>query len=142
MPYEAVNETLYTIAATAKGGRGGHVTSEDGAVDLPLGKPGSKANPKANPETLFAAGFAACFSNALNSVARHQGLDTSESTVTATVTLGRTDTGVGLAVALDAVIPDVDEVTARALVAAAHQACPYSKATNGNIDVTVTVRGD
>ncbi|KGN33707.1 osmotically inducible protein C [Knoellia sinensis KCTC 19936] len=140
MPHEAVNETLYTIAATAKGGRAGHVTSEDGAVDLPLGKPGSKANPRANPESLFAAGFAACFGNALNSIARHQGLDTTESTVTAKVTLGKTDTGVGLAVELEALVPGVDEDTAQALIAAAHQACPYSKATAGNIDVTVTGR--
>lgn len=140
MPYEAVTETLYTIGATAKGGRQGTVTSEDGAIDLPLGKPGSKANPKANPESLFAAGFAACFGNALNSVARAQGLDTSDSTVTASVTLGRTDTGVGLAVALDALVPGVDETKARELAELAHRTCPYSKATQGNIDVTVTVR--
>ena len=81
----------------------------------PSGKPGSKANPKANPETLFAAGYAACFGNALNGIATAQGLDTSESTVTAAVTLGRTDSGVGLAVALDVLIPGVDEATAQEL---------------------------
>lgn len=140
MPYEALTKTLYTTAATAKGGREGTVRSEDGVIDLATGKPGSKANPKANPETLFAAGYAACFGNALNTVARKQGLDTSESTVTASVDLGMTDTGVGLSVALEAVIPGVDEATAQALVEAAHQTCPYSKATRGNIDVTVTVR--
>ncbi|WP_404381100.1 Ohr family peroxiredoxin [Knoellia locipacati] len=140
MPYEAVTTTLYTTAATATGGRQGTVTSEDGVIDLPLGKPGSKANPKANPETLFAAGYAACLGNALNTVARAQGIDTSESTVTASVSLGRTETGVGLAVALEAVVPGVDEAKAQELVELAHQTCPYSKATRGNIDVTITVR--
>ena len=139
MPYEAVTETLYTIAATAKGGRDGNVSSEDGVIELPLGKPGSRSNPKANPESLFAAGYAACFGNALNGVAKAQGLDTSESTVTASVSLGRTDTGVGLAVTLQGRIPGVDEAKAQELMEQAHQACPYSKATRGNIDVTLSV---
>lgn len=139
MPHEAVTTTLYTIAATAKGGRDGTVSSEDGVIDLPLGKPGSRSNPKANPESLFAAGYAACFGNALNGVAKAQGLDTSESTVTASVSLGRTDTGVGLAVTLEGRIPGVDEAKAQELMEQAHQACPYSKATRGNIDVTLSV---
>ena len=142
MPYEAVSQTLYTTAATAKGGRSGTVTSEDGVIDLPLGKPGSRSNPKANPETLFAAGYAACFGNALNGIAAAEGLDTSESTVTATVSLGRTDTGVGLAVTLEARIPGVDAARAQELVEKAHEVCPYSKATRGNIDVTVHVSDD
>ena len=66
MPFEEVTEVSYTTAASAKGGRGGRVRSEDGVVDLELGKPGSTSNPKANPETLFAAGWAACFSRALD----------------------------------------------------------------------------
>ena len=140
MPHESITTPLYVTAATAKGGRQGHVTSEDGGIDLALGKPGSKTNPKANPETLFAAGYAACFGNALISVAASEGLDTSESTVTASVTLGRTDSGVGIAVTLDVLIPEVDEATAQELVDAAHSACPYSKATRGNIDVTISVR--
>ena len=140
MPYEAVTETLYTTAATATAGREGTVKSEDGVVDLPLGKPGSTANSKANPETLFAADFSACFSGALNLVAKKDGLDTSASTVTADVTFGKTDTGAGLAVAIEAVIPGVDEATAQDLVEKAHQVCPYSKATRGTIDVTVTGR--
>ena len=139
MPFEAVNETLYTTAASAQGGRQGRIRSEDGVVDLPLGKPGSTSNPKANPESLFAAGYAACFGNALNGVAKAQGLDTSESTVTASVSLGRTDTGVGLAVTLEGRIPGVDEAKAQELMEQAHQACPYSKATRGNIDVTLSV---
>ena len=139
MPFEAVTEELYTTAATAHGGREGTVKSADGVVDLPLGKPGSVSNPKANPETLFAAGYAACFGNALNSVATAMGLDTSDSTVTATVTLGKTDTGVGLAVALVAEVPGLDRGTAQQLVDAAHERCPYSKATRGNIDVSVSL---
>ena len=139
MPHEAVTTTLYTIAATAKGGRAGTVSSEDGVIDLPLGKPGSRSNPKANPESLFAAGYAACFGNALNGVAKAQGLDTSESTVRASVSLGRTDTGVGLAVTLEGHIPGVDQARAQELMEQAHQACPYSKATRGNIDVTLSV---
>ena len=140
MPYEAVTETLYTTAATATAGREGTVQSEDGVVNLPLGKPGSTANPKANPETLFAAGYSACFSGALNLVAKNDGLDTSDSTVTATVTFGKTETGAGLAVAIEAIIPGVDAATAQQLVEKAHQVCPYSKATRGNIEVTVAGR--
>ncbi|MEO7069870.1 MAG: Ohr family peroxiredoxin [Nostocoides sp.] len=138
MPHESVTQTLYTIAATATGGRGGRVRSADGILDLPLGKPGSTANPRANPETLFASGYAACFSGALATKARLRGIDGSESTVTATVTFGKTESGFGLAVDLLATIPGVDAETAQSLADEAHQGCPYSKATRGNIDVTVT----
>ncbi len=137
MPHESINETLYTIAASAHGGREGRTTSEDGVIDVPLGKPGSKSNPKANPETLFAAGYAACFNGALNFMASQEGLDTSESTTTADVTFGKTDTGFGLAVALTSTIPGVDAAKAQELAEKAHEFCPYSKATRGNIDVTV-----
>ncbi len=138
MPYEALTEVVYTADATAQGGRDGRVQSEDGVIDLALGKPGSQSNPKANPETLFAAGYAACFSGALNAVAGRAGHDTSESTVTASVSLGKVGEGFGLAVKLVAHIPGVDEATATQLVEQAHQFCPYSKATRGNIDVEVS----
>ena len=138
MPFEEVTEVIYTTAATAQGGREGQVKSADGVVDLPLGKPGSKANPKANPETLFAAGYAACFSGALNLVASQEGLDTSDSTVTADVTFGKTPSGAGIAVDIKADIPGVDRAKAEELVRKAHEeVCPYSKATRGNIPVTV-----
>ena len=75
MPHESLNSVLYTTAASAQGGRGGRVRSEDGVVDLELGKPGSVSNPKANPETLFAAGWASCFNNALGRIATSQGFD-------------------------------------------------------------------
>ena len=137
MPYEAITEKMYDISATATGGREGRTISEDGVVDLPLGKPGSKSNPKANPETLFAAGYAACYNGALNLMAKNEGLDTSASETTAKVTLGKTDTGVGLAVELVTRIPGVDEAKAQELAEKAHEFCPYSKATRGNIEVTV-----
>ncbi|MGI8949305.1 MAG: Ohr family peroxiredoxin [Ornithinimicrobium sp.] len=130
-----LNKVAYTTAATAGGGRGGRTTSEDGTVDVELGKPGSG---KANPETLFAAGYAACFGGALNAVASKEDLDTSESTVTADVKFGETDVDVDLAVDLVASIPGVDEATAQRLTEQAHEMCPYSKATRGNIAVSVT----
>ncbi|MEO8749810.1 MAG: Ohr family peroxiredoxin, partial [Allobranchiibius sp.] len=96
------------------------------------------SNPKANPETLFAAGYASCFSGALAVVAGKAGHDVSESTVTASVSLGKGASGFGIAVKISAHIPGVDHATAQDLVDQAHQVCPYSKATRGNIDVTVS----
>jgi osmotically inducible protein OsmC len=137
---EDLTEVIYTSEASAKGGRAGHVHSADGTVDLDLGQPGSVANPKANPETLFAAGYSACFQGALANRAKTQGIDTSDSTVTADVSLGKTaDGGFGIAVELKIEIPGVDADKARELVELAHQFCPYSKATRGNIPVTLTV---
>lgn len=137
MPYESVNTPLYRIAATATGGRAGRTRSEDGIIDLPLGKPSPSGPPVANPETLFAAGYAACYNGALALMARREGIDASAAETTATVTFGETDTGVGLAVELTTTIPGVDADTAQSLADKAHQFCPYSKATRGNIDVTV-----
>ncbi|MEO5611064.1 MAG: Ohr family peroxiredoxin [Ornithinibacter sp.] len=134
-----MNETVYTIKANAEGGRGGRVRSEDGLIDLELGKPGG-STPKANPETLFAAGYASCFNGALAVVARAEGVDASAATTTAEVNFGKTDTGFGLAVELVSLIPGVDEQTAQSLAEKAHEVCPYSKATRGNIDVTVIGR--
>jgi lipoyl-dependent peroxiredoxin len=136
---DQLTSVMYTSSASAKGGRSGHVHSEDGVIDLDLGKPGSSANPKANPETLFAAGYAACFQGALANRAATQNIDTSNSTVTAAVSLGTIEGGVGLAVELRVDIPDVDHETAVELVELAHQFCPYSRATRGNIEVTLTV---
>ncbi|MDT4933295.1 MAG: lipoyl-dependent peroxiredoxin [Pseudonocardiales bacterium] len=139
MPTE-LTEVLYTSEASAKGGRAGHVHSADGVIDLDLGKPGSTANPKANPETLFAAGYAACFQGALAARAKAQDLDTSDSTITADVSLGKTpDGGFGLAVELKIEIPGVEVGKAKELAELAHDTCPYSKATRGNINVTLTI---
>ncbi|MDT4944836.1 MAG: lipoyl-dependent peroxiredoxin [Pseudonocardiales bacterium] len=139
MPTE-LTEVLYTSEASAKGGRAGHVHSADGVIDLDLGKPGSTANPKANPETLFAAGYAACFQGALAARAKAQDIDTSDSTITADVSLGKTpDGGFGLAVELKIEIPGVEVGKAKELAELAHDTCPYSKATRGNINVTLTI---
>ncbi|MEU3892317.1 organic hydroperoxide resistance protein [Streptomyces sp. NPDC029041] len=137
----ALTKVAYTTAATAKGTRSGRVTSADGVVDFHLGQPGTyEGDPKANPETLFAAGYAACFQGALENRAKTQGVDTSDSTVTAEVSFGQSeDGGYGLAVELRVFIPGVDPAQARKLVHLAHGFCPYSKATRGNIDVTLTV---
>ncbi|GHF34644.1 organic hydroperoxide resistance protein [Streptomyces mashuensis] len=135
-------EVLYTAVATAENGRDGRVASDDGKLDVVVNPPkelgGSGAG--TNPEQLFAAGFSACFQGALGVVARQEKADISGSTVTARVGLGKTpEGGFGLTVALTASIPNVDRETARALVEKAHQVCPYSNATRGNIEVTVDV---
>jgi osmotically inducible protein OsmC len=137
-------DALYTAEAKATGGRDGRTTSSDGLVDLPLGVPkemGGSAGPgeKSNPEQLFAAGYAACFHGALMLVARKAKADVTGSTVTAKVGIGKDDTGFGLAVTLEGHLPNVDREAAQGLMEQAHQVCPYSKATRGNIPVQVTV---
>jgi osmotically inducible protein OsmC len=136
-----LKKVAYTTAATAHGGRAGHVRSADGLVDFDLAQPGTTPEPAVNPETLFAAGYAACFQGALANRAKAvHDIDTSDSTVTATVSFGGTDDGgVGLAVELQVQIPGVDAEQAQQLVELAHKFCPYSKATRDNIVVTLTV---
>jgi lipoyl-dependent peroxiredoxin len=132
---------LYTAEATAVGGREGHVRSSDGLVDVDLKPPVEMGGPggATNPEELFASGYAACFQSALAVVARRSKVSVDGSTVTAKVTIGTVEGGAfGLAVALDVHIPDVDESTTQTLIEGAHQVCPYSNATRGNIEVTLT----
>ncbi|MEP6598410.1 MAG: Ohr family peroxiredoxin [Actinomycetota bacterium] len=137
MPVE-LTKVAYVTSATAHGGRTGHVRSGDGLIDVDLGRPGATSEPMVNPETLFAAGYASCFQNALINRARAAGVDASQSEVTATVSFGPSaDGGFGLAVALTAAIPGVEPDQAHELLELAHQYCPYSKATRGNIAVTV-----
>ena len=134
---------LYTASATATGdGRNGHASSEDGLIDIDLRVPKEMggAGGAANPELLFAAGYAACFHSALKVVAGQDKVDVTGSAVSASVGIGSLDNGgFGLAVELDVHIPNVDQPTAEALVARAHQVCPYSNATRGNLDVGLTV---
>jgi lipoyl-dependent peroxiredoxin len=135
-----LTKVAYTTSAEAHGGRAGHVRSADGIIDLDLAHPGTSSEPKANPETLFAAGYSACFQGALANRAKTQGIDTADSTVTAEVSFGPSeDGGFGLAVELKVNIPGVDAAKAQELVELAHEFCPYSKATRGNIDVTLTL---
>jgi lipoyl-dependent peroxiredoxin len=133
---------LYTAEASAVGGRDGHARTADGRLDVDLRPPVEMGGPGGgtNPEQLFATGYAACFQSALAVVARRRKVDTGNSTVTARVTIGTIEGGrFGLTVGLEVHIPDVDEATATSLVQEAHQVCPYSNATRGNIPVTLTV---
>lgn len=133
---------LYTTRATARGGRSGHVRSDDGllAHDLALPQALGGKGGATNPEQLFAAGYAACFENALAHVAGGRKIKLTETTVTAEVGIGqREEGGFGLSVDLDVSIGGVDQSGAEALVAAAHEVCPYSHAVNGNIRVGTRV---
>ncbi len=134
---------LYTAVATAEGGRTGHVRSSDGILDLPLTMPkalGGSGAAGTNPEQLFAAGYSACFGSALALVARMKKQPVEKVTITAHVTIGSTDGGgYGLAVELHASLPGLARETAEELVHAAHQVCPYSVATRGNIEVKLVV---
>ena len=131
---------LYTTTATATGGRSGKVTSADGIIDMTLAMPKELGGPgnAANPETFFASGYAACFQGALGLVARGKGVTLpAGNTVTVTIGIGKDETSFGLNAAIVVHLPGLDQATADALAHAAHQVCPYSKATRGNIDATV-----
>ncbi len=136
-------EIIYQAEATAWGGREGRAASSDGVLDLQLTIPTEMGGPGGagtNPEQLFATGYAACFHSALKLVARGEKIDASESAVTAKVGIGATDSGgFSLQVALELEISGVDRDTAQMLLEKAHQVCPYSNATRGNIEVTLTV---
>jgi len=134
-------QPLYTATATAHGGREGKVQTDDGQVSHGLAMPtslGGKGGPGTNPEQLFAAGYAACFESALRVVARLQKKPLKDATITARVTIGKTDDGgFGLAAELHGHVDGVSREETRELMEAAHQVCPYSKATRGNIQVTL-----
>lgn len=135
-------EILYTARATALGGRDGTVRSDDGLLDLQLAYPVGLGGPggKTNPEQLFAAGYAACFLNAVKRIAGERKIGIGRATTTAAVGIGRLETGrFALEVALDVDLPSTPAETAKSLVEAAHQICPYSNATRGNIDVRINV---
>jgi lipoyl-dependent peroxiredoxin len=141
-------KTLYTAVATATDrGRNGHTRTDDGKLDLALSMPevmGGPGGDGTNPEQLFAAGYAACFANAMRSVARREGREqvVEGATVTAEVDIGAIGGGrFGLAVRLDVAVPGLPEAEAAELVARAHERCPYSNATRGNIPVELAVAG-
>ena len=138
-------EILYTAEATATGdGRNGHTRSSDGKVDFALSVPSEMGGPGGdgtNPEQLFAAGYAACFHGALRLVGRREKANVDGSEITARVGIGPDGSGgFGLAVELQVHLPNVDRETAESLTAKAHEVCPYSNATRGNIDVALSVR--
>jgi lipoyl-dependent peroxiredoxin len=138
-------DILYTAEATSTGnGRHGRVASSDGVLEFDLAMPkemGGPGGPNTNPEQLFAAGYAACFHNALKRVARRERKPADDSTVTAAVGIGRhpEHDRYHLAVELQIALPRLDRSDAQDLVHKAHQICPYSNATRGNIDVTLAL---
>ncbi|HZG04911.1 MAG TPA: organic hydroperoxide resistance protein [Streptomyces sp.] len=135
-------DVAYTAVATAEHGRDGRVASDDGKLDVVVNPPREMGGSGAgtNPEQLFAAGYSACFQSALGVVARRERRDISGSTVTARVGIGRDGEGnFGLTVELVGSIPGTDRETALELMKKAHEVCPYSRATAGNIEVTLDV---
>ncbi|HWD07216.1 MAG TPA: organic hydroperoxide resistance protein [Amycolatopsis sp.] len=130
-------DAIYPAVATARGaGRNGEVTSSDGVIDESLAIPKEMGGPGGDKQ-LFAAGYSACFHSALQAVARGAKVTLPESTVTAEVSLYKQDPGFQLGVALHMRLPGLDKAQADELVARAHQLCPYSNATRGNIEVTL-----
>ncbi|MEU4238401.1 organic hydroperoxide resistance protein [Actinoplanes sp. NPDC026619] len=135
---------VYTASSTATGdARNGHVRSTDGVLDFDLAVPKEMGGPGGaltNPEQLFSAGYAACFHSALKAVARAQKITLEDTAVTVDVGIGPNGNGgFQLNVAIEAEIPGVDQATAEALIEAAHQVCPYSNATRGNVEVALTI---
>jgi Ohr subfamily peroxiredoxin len=135
-----LGQKLYTASATATGGRDGAARSDDGNLDVKLAVPkglGGPGGAGTNPEQLFAAGYAACFGSAIGHVARMQKLKPGPISVSARVDIGPAGKGFGLQVELVASLPDLPRDQAEELVRAAHEVCPYSNATRGNIVVDV-----
>ncbi|MBV8325412.1 organic hydroperoxide resistance protein [Chryseobacterium sp.] len=136
-------KTLYTTKVTAKGGRNGHVQSDNDVLNLEVRMPkalGGASDDFTNPEMLFAAGYSACFDSALNRVISLSKVQTGETSVAAQVSIGQIENGgFGLAVELDVNIPGVSIEEAQELTEKAHQICPYSNATRNNIEVKLSV---
>jgi lipoyl-dependent peroxiredoxin len=139
----ALEKVLYTAHATATGGRTGTAESSDGALKVNLSTPkelGGAGGPGTNPEQLFAAGYSACFIGAMKAVSAAQKIKLPDDvSITSDVGIGPIPGGFGIQVAMAIKIPGFEKAQAEALVAAAHKVCPYSNATRGNIDVTLTV---
>ncbi len=136
-------QAIYTAEVTAKGGREGHVKSSDGILDLSLKLPKSMGGPGGegtNPEQLFAAGYSACYESAIGFVARRDKLSLKDVSITAHVSLNKTgDSQFDLTVELHGSFPGVDKTEAEKLMQAAHQVCPYSRATRNNVPVKLVV---
>lgn len=137
-------DVIYRTSATATGGRDGATRSDDGSVDVKLVVPKEMGGPGgegANPEKLFAAGYSACFLGAMKAVSGKVGVRVPpDATVTAEVGFGpRSEGGYGVTANLTATLPGVERADAEKLMAAAHEVCPYSNATRGNLDVGLTV---
>jgi osmotically inducible protein OsmC len=140
-----LTKVLYIAEATVEGGRQGHGRTSDGRLDVDLDVPAEMAGaggPGTNPEQLFAVGYAACFQSSLLRFAAGRNLDLTGSRITARVRFGPVmGGGFGIAVVLDLDAPQLDRADAVALMERAHEACPYSRATRGNIEVAHNVSG-
>jgi len=136
-----MTDAIYTAHAHAVGGRQGTAKSDDGHLDVKLAFPKSMGGDGngTNPEQLFAAGYSACFLGALGLVARNQGVKLGEHSLDSEVDLIKDDTSFHIGVRLTLNAPDLDRETAEKLLHAAHEVCPYSKATRGNVDVVLKV---
>lgn len=132
---QQTDSAVYTAHVQARGGREGRAISDDGVLDVQLGSP-AKNGQATNPEQLFAAGYAACYQSTLFAVAEHRNVDTSDSSVNASVSLHNdVNGGYMLGVKLQISLPNVDTSLAQKLIEHAHRICPYSKATRDNIEV-------
>lgn len=135
-----LDTVLYTAHAHTTGGRDGQSVTDDGRLNVTLSSPGT-AGTGTNPEQLFAAGYSACFIGAIKAVAGMQKITLpADLTIDASVDLGKIPNGYGIAVRMDITLPGMERAAAQALVDAAHQVCPYSNATRGNIEVTLTLK--
>jgi len=139
----SIEKVLYKAQATSTGGRDGRSVSSDSVLDLKLTTPkelGGAGGAGTNPEQLFAAGYSACFIGAMKFVAMKQKVALpADTSIKATVGIGQIPAGFGIEVDLEVSIPGMEKAAAQALVEAAHQVCPYSNATRGNIDVRLSV---
>ena len=134
-----LEKVLYTAKAHTTGGRDGVSRTDDGRLDVKLSSPGT-AGTGTNPEQLFASGYAACFIGAMKAVAGMQKITLpADLAVDSSVDLGKVGEAYGIAVRLDVNLPGMPRAEAQKLVDAAHQVCPYSNATRGNIDVTLNL---
>jgi len=134
-----LDKVLYTAHAHTTGGRDGASRTDDGRLDVKLSSPGTTGT-GTNPEQLFAAGYSACFIGALKAVGGMQKIAIPQDVaVDAEVDLGPITGGYGIAVRMTVHLPGMDRTAAQALVDAAHKVCPYSNATRGNIDMTLTL---
>ncbi|SBW07723.1 Organic hydroperoxide resistance protein [uncultured delta proteobacterium] len=139
----ALSKIMYSTTVTVTGGRDGEAVSGDGNLRVKLGMPkemGGAGGNATNPEQLFAAGYAACFLSAMKMLAGKKKIAISPNpSIVAAVDLGTSGEKLGLQVALTVKLPGMDKAEAEKLVELAHQTCPYSNATRGNIDVALTV---
>jgi Ohr subfamily peroxiredoxin len=134
-----LEKVLYTAKAHTTGGRDGASRTDDGRLDIKLSSPGTSGT-GTNPEQLFAAGYAACFIGALKAVAGMQKISLpADAAIDSSVDLGKVGQAYGIAATLNVALPGMDREAAQKLVDAAHQVCPYSNATRGNIDVTINL---